>query len=82
MAAGLSLAAAKVEGPDGLIADRAQVLVRQNVLTVRAGGVVDTFDGVQTVEQVSRGRWVLRFPDASEVTITRAAGCGCGGRAR
>lgn len=82
MAAGLSIAAARVEGPAGLIAERAQVLVRGNVLTVRGGGILDTFDGVQAVEQTTRGQWRIRFPDASEIVVTRAAGCGCGGRRR
>jgi hypothetical protein len=72
MAGQLSLAAAKVIGPDGeVVSPRAQVLVRGNVLTMRYEGRTETLDGVQSVRQPRRGEFVVRFPDATEYVVTR-----------
>lgn len=80
MAAQLSLAAAKVTGPDGTLASKAQVLVRGDTLTIRHDGKADVRTGVQTVTQVSRGRWAIRFPDATELLVERVGRSCCGRR--
>jgi len=83
MAAQLSLASANVTDENGhAVATRVHVVVRGNVLTMRSGdgSGPDERPGVQSVTQVSRGVWRLRFPDATELTVTRTGGCGCGGR--
>lgn len=77
MPAQLSLASANVTGPDGLMASKAQVLIRGDVLKI---GPDREVAGVQSATQVARGRWVVRFADASELTVERVGGCGCGGR--
>lgn len=83
MAAPLSLASATVTDEAGhAVATKAQVLVRENVLSMRSGGTSDDRPGVQSVTQVSRGVWRIRFPDSTELTVTRQGGCGCGGRRR
>lgn len=81
MAAALSLASAKITGPDGeIIHAEAQVLVRGTTLTLRHGGQSTVRENVQTVTQVTRGKWSIRFPDATELTVERVGRRCCGRR--
>ena len=82
MAAQLSLASAKVTGPEGVVASRAQVLVRANVLKVTVDHKTTAHPDVLTVTQESRGVWIVRFPGAVELRIERTGGAcdSCRGR--
>lgn len=80
MAAQLSLASAKVTNGDEVVAASAQVLVRGDTMTLRHSGTSEQLEHVQSVEAVSRGVWLVRFPDGTELTVTRSGRTCCGGR--
>lgn len=79
MAAGVALAKATVEGPNGAWADVA-LMVRNNVMTLTARGSRDPVlrvDDVSTVRRVSRNLWEIESSQGT-YTATRVGGCGCG----
>lgn len=80
MAAGVALAKATVEGPNGAWAGVA-LMVRQNVMTLTTRGARDPVlrvDDVSTVTRVSRNLWTIETSQGT-YTATRVGGCGCGG---
>ncbi len=79
MAAGVALAKANVEGPNGAWAGVA-LMVRNNVLTLTARGnrePVLRVEDVSTVTRVSRNLWTAETPQGT-YTITRVARSCCG----
>lgn len=80
MAAGFAVASANVEGPGGALYPKVAVLVRNNVLRLKAKGqpepvVMD--DSVERTERLGRKQWRVTTA-AGEFVITREK-CSCSG---
>jgi hypothetical protein len=81
MAAGFALSSANVTGPDGAVHSKVSVLVRNNVLKLKARGVSDPVVLDETVissERIGRREWKVTTA-AGEFTMTRQP-CNCHSR--
>ena len=80
MAAQLSLASATVTDDEGTVLGKDEpVLIRQNVMRVGVGND-RRYEDVQSVTQVGRNHWEVRFPTSKILTVLRGEDCGCRGQ--
>lgn len=80
MAAGFAIASATVEGPDGAVYPKVAVLLRQNVLKLKARGQAEpvVLDAtVVSAERLGRRQWKVTT-EAGEYVMTKQK-CNCGG---
>lgn len=79
MAAGLALARANVEGPNGAWSGVA-LMVRANTLTLTARTSRDPVlrvEGVTSVTRETKSKWVVESEQGTYI-VSRIGGCGCG----
>lgn len=80
MAAGFALAKANVEGPGGALYPKVSVLLRNNVLRLKARGVAEpvVLDGtVVSAERLGRKQW--RVTSGEGVYVVTKEKCSCSG---